>query len=428
MQKNSIINKLAENSRKLRNKKDIKERNKKTKSKTLLVIIAILCLAVIISFALIAYCNISKNKRISNINKNKEKWKTEALVSPEKASLQPAGYITLQWKSAKNMDEVSGYDVYVDDKKQGSVKGDTTTFEYYTTKVSSHEVYIVANLKHGGKIYSDIFTFYVNKKGFCLNKNMAANVDATKWNVSWYYNWSLYKHNYTSFQNLQFVPMFWTSAPTDANEIEVLPKLGYKYLLTFNEPDREDQSNMSVETAIEGITPLLNKGMYVGSPAAAVWPSVSTDWFQPFMEQMEEKKMEVDFICLHHYWNWYDEKGVQAFLDIIDETWEMYHKPIWITEFALSGVPARTKQMRQSAIDYMKGVLPELDKREYVERYAWFSFNPSDYKNGGSALLDTYTGEITDLGKVYQKLGTPEGYGNKKQVCQKENKKNDLAL
>ncbi len=398
--------------------------NQKNKKKLFLGIG--ICIALLAIVGITAGVHISKNNRIARINQEREKWKTEAVVSPVKGSLQPAGYITIEWSPADNMEQADSYEIYVDGKKQGKVEGDKNTFEYYTTEVSKHDAYIKANLKHGSTIYSDIFSFYVNKKGFCMNKDMAANVNATDWDVSWYYNWSISKHNYTSFQNLQFVPMFWTSAPTDKDEVEVLPKRGYKYLLTFNEPDRPDQANISVDTAIKGMKPLLNKGMYVGSPAVSVWPSISTDWFQPFMKKMKENKMDVDFIALHHYWNWYDDKGAKAFLDIVDESWEMYHKPIWITEFALSGVPNWTKQMRQSAIGYMKNILPQLDKREYVERYAWFSFNPSDFKNGGSALLDTYTGKITGLGKVYQQLGVPEGYKDKSIKLQQHNAKKDV--
>lgn len=398
----------------------------KGKKRKLFIGLSIGIVVLILVGAVVGF-NVSKNNRIANINQEKDKWKTEAILFPTKGSLQPAGYVTIEWESAENMDKVESYEIYVDGEKQGKVKGNKNTFEYYTTKVSKHDVYIKANLKHGSVIYSDIFSFYVNKKGFCMNKEMAANVNAAEWDVSWYYNWSISKHNYTSFQDLQFVPMFWTSAPTDENEVEVLPKRGYKYLLAFNEPDRPDQANMSVDDAIEGMKPLLNQGLYVGSPAVSIWPSISTDWFQPFMEKMEENKMEVDFITLHHYWNWHDEEGAKAFLDIVDESWEMYHKPIWITEFALSGVPNWTKQTRQSAINYMKNILPELDKREYVERYAWFSFSPSDYKNGGSALLDTYTGEITGLGKTYQKLGVPQGYGNEKQSLQQKNDKKDTV-
>lgn len=388
-----------------------------------------LCISIvgIIIIGIIVGINISNNNRIANINQLKSQWKKEALISPAKLSLQAAGYITIEWNSAEKMDDVDSYEIYVDNKKEGEVQGNKTTFEYYTTKVSKHEVFVKANLKHGSEIYSDIFYFYVNKKGFCMNTDMASNVNADEWNVSWYYNWSLSKHNYTSFQDLEFVPMFWTSAPTDKNEVEVLPKRGYKNLLAFNEPDRPDQANISVDTAIEGMKPLLNKGIRVGSPAVSIWPSISTDWFQPFMKKMKENKMDVDFITLHHYWNWHTREGAEAFLKIVDESWEMYHKPIWITEFALSGVPDWTKQTRQSAINYMKIVLPELDKRDYVERYSWFSFSKSDFKNSGSALLDTYTGKITGLGELYQKLGIPEGYQDKKQTEQRDNNKKDIV-
>ena len=185
---------------------------------------------------------------------------------------------------------------------------------------------------------------------------------------------------------------------------------------------------MSVDDAVNGMKSILNQGLIVGSPAASVWPSASEEWFQPFMKKMKQEKMDDDmaFLALHHYWNWHTKEGAEAFLKIIDETWEMYKKPIWITEFALSGVPAWTKQTRQSAIDYMKIVLPELDKRDYVERYAWFSFEPTDYKNGGSSLINSYKGKITQLGYEYQKLGVPEGYGKKGQVLQEKNPNDDI--
>lgn len=399
-------------------------KQKEKSNKKILILIGIV---VVVFMGAIFGLNIAKNKRIANIYALKKQWKTEAVTFPTTGSLQPAGYITIEWNPADKMDDIESYEIYANGEKQGTVNGNKTSFEYYTTNVSKHDVYIKANLKHGGVIYSDIFSFYVNKKGLCMNKDMASNVEATDWDVSWYYNWSISKHNYTSFQDLQFVPMFWTSAPTDKSEVEVLPKRGYKYVLGFNEPDRPDQANMSVEDAIEGMKPLLNKGLYVGSPAVSIWPSISTDWFQPFMDGMKENDMDMDFITLHHYWNWHSEDGAKAFLDIVDESWEMYHKPIWITEFALSGVPDWTKQTRQAAIKYMKIILPELDKREYVERYAWFSFSKSDYKNSGSALLDTYTGKITGLGKVYQKLGVPESYGDKNQTLQCHNDKKDIV-
>lgn len=75
---------------------------------------------------------------------------------------------------------------------------------------------------------------------------------------------------------------------------------------------------------------------------------------------------------------------------------------------------------------YMKKVISGLDKRDYVERYAWFSFSPTDYKNGGSGLLNHYEGKITDLGYLYQKLGMPKGYDRKNPVKAKANPKEDV--
>lgn len=393
------------------------------KKKSIIALAVAIC---IIIGAIVIAIQITNKNRIEKINENRQQWKTSAVTFPEQGSLQPAGYITMNWNSAEKLGKVEGYKVYVNDKMIAETDGDTTTCEYYTTEVKLHSAYIEVDLENGSKVYSDIFSFYVNKKGFCLNKEMARYINADDWGVSWYYNWSITKHNYTSFQNLQFVPMMWTTAPTDKDEIAVLPKLGYKYVLAFNEPDLEEQSNISVEDAVEGMKAFMNQGILVGAPATALCPPWSDEWFVPFMEQMEKEDMDVDFIPIHHYWNWWDEDGVQAFLDLVDETWEMYHKPIWITEFAISGVPSRTEQMRQSVIDYMSGVIPELDQREYVERYAWFSFSPSDYKNGGSALFERTTGEITDLGALYQKLGLPEGYGEENVELQEKNPKEDI--
>lgn len=394
-----------------------------TKKKSIIVFAMTVCFIII---ATVVGVQVINKNRIQKINDNCQEWKETAVTFPEKGSLQPAGYITINWNDAGKMGKVKGYKVYVDDEKIAETDGNTTTCEYYTTQVRLHHAYIQADLEKGSKVYSDIVSFYVNKKGFCLNKDMARYINADDWGVSWYYNWSITKHNFTSFQNLQFVPMMWTTAPTDKDEIAVLPKLGYKYVLAFNEPDLEEQSNISVEDAVEGMKAFMNQGILVGSPATALCPPWSDEWFVPFMEQMEKEDMDVDFIPIHHYWNWWNEEGVQAFLDLVDETWEMYHKPIWITEFAISGVPSRTEEMRQSVIDYMNGVIPELDKREYVERYAWFSFSPSDYKNGGSALFERTSGEVTDLGHLYQKLGIPEGYGDENAVLQEKNTKEDI--
>ncbi len=343
--------------------------------------------------------------------KNIKEWKSSALTSPKANSLSPAGHILVEFKKAKDISGVKKYEIYIDDKKVCDVDKNKNSSEIYLTKTKGYKIKIVA-ITDKEKIESNCNTIYVNKKGLCMNKEMAWNVEADKWGASWYYNWSFSKHNYVSFRDLEFVPMIWSKFDTDSDNITLCKELGYRHILAYNEPDAVDQSDIPVDDAVEGMKDFQNKGLYVGLPATALMPEWSKDWFKPFMKKIEANNLKYDFIPVHHYWNWYDDEGAEAFLKMIDNTYNMYHKPIWVTEFAISGVPRKDGDPRREevVIRYMKKVIEGLEKRDYVERYAWFSFPVSNERNSASAMLNTYTGKITDLGKQYIKIGMPKGY------------------
>lgn len=363
-----------------------------------------------------------------NIGGHRKEWENSAILTPAAGSLQAAGSITISWNSADFLGDVSGYKIYIDGAFETEVDGETTTYEYYSTEVTSHEVYVEADMKYGAILNSDIVTFFVNKKGFCTNKDMAMELNAKKWGVSWYYNWAMEPFKYTSFQDLEYVPMLWTIGSFDERNMQLFNAYQYKYLLTYNEPDRSDQSDLSVEQVMEGMkTVFENRGnLKIGSPATAQLPKWSKDWFQPYMKEMEQAGYDLDFIAIHHYWNWYADEGVDAFIELIEDAYERYHKPIWITEFAISGVPSVDKKAEKVVQNYMKKVIQRLDQLDYVERYAWFSFQTTDRRNSASSMFNHYTGEITDLGALYQKAGMPEGYGEKIYKTPKENPIEDV--
>ena len=215
-------------------------KNKRISLKGIFQIILILILGATVLaaciVAVIKYQNVEAAKReqkdrisaAEKIVKEKDKWKSDAFITPTSGSLKAAGYITIEWKSAKNMGKVEGYKLYIDNEKVAETDSKTTSFEYYTTKKQSHEIYVEADMQYGSVVYSDIYTFFVNKKGFCLNKDMSMNVTATDWGTSWYYNWDMTPFNYDSFQEMEFVPMMWSSFPGDKDQIAVFPKMGYK--------------------------------------------------------------------------------------------------------------------------------------------------------------------------------------------------------
>ena len=90
--------------------------------------------------------------------------------------------------------------------------------------------------------------------------------------------------------------------------------------------------------------------------------------------------------------------------EVVDWTWNTYHKPIWITEFSTTGASI-TATGGNGTKEFWERVMPGLDSREYVERYAAFDFN-----SPSTGLWLYGTGELTPAGEVYRDQGNPEGY------------------
>lgn len=197
--------------------------------------------------------------------------------------------------------------------------------------------------------------------------------------ASWYYTWGL---NEIRGAQVPFVPMVWGKT--------VQTKVFSGPLLVINEPDRPDQSNMTVDEAVNVFESL--KADRKGSPAVAANP-LKSPWFNDFMSRVTP-----DFLCVH----WYGPPHPDSLLNIVDGLWAKYSLPIWITEFAVAQWDS-TKPMYTvgQVADFMRRVLPELEKRTYVERYAWKTRDQSDPYMGTSALFQP-DGSFTEIGILYK--------------------------
>lgn len=216
----------------------------------------------------------------------------------------------------------------------------------------------------------------------------------------WYYTWGTLVPVPTP-QNCDFVSMFWGAGNmTDANISAVQQSKAQgavKYVLGFNEPDRSDQSNMTVSQALAYWPKLESLGLPLGSPATS-WPTLQ--WFYDFMDSCIAEKKRVDFICVHMYVGTDDN----SFVSTLQTVYNKYHLPIWITEFATADWNATTTGNNQytaaDALGLMQRLLPKLDSLPYVQRYAWFSGDPNSAQLWPSALIGT-NGKLTTLGQWY---------------------------
>jgi len=280
------------------------------------------------------------------------------------------------------------------------------------------------------KIYLILFllillqhSFASEKKGACLaDLKSADRINAL--NVSWYYTWKPYPIKGTS---ANFVPMLWGGKQKRLKkELKVLRSMGkVPVLLVFNEPDKKDQANMTVEQVVKLWPEIKQLADKISSPAVA---GGTNQWFKKFYNIAKKKHLKFDFIAVHLY----TSPNPKKFLKKIDYIYKKYHLPIWITEFAVADwksskrncklkkkYKCKNKYSEKEVLEFMKAVLPELEKRPYVEKYAWFGAGHDCYKREQvrtSCLFDKY-GKLTSVGCFYALFKWPKEKSVPKNYC-----------
>jgi hypothetical protein len=246
------------------------------------------------------------------------------------------------------------------------------------------------------------------KRGIAYGSNSDADLAALSAGIGWWYNWSaspdatLTKGAPTS--GVEFVPMIWGGTFDPAKLATQVPA-GAKYLLTFNEPNFNAQSNLTPQQAaalwpkvqafadahgLAIVSPALN---YCGGGCNETNPFT---WLDAFFAACTGCR--VDYVAAH----WYacTKSALQGYLA---EYETKYDKPLWLTEFScLDGSIAATAA---NETKYMTDALALLESDPKVFRYSWFTgrFSSQPAIN----LLGAASGALTPLGQTYVSL--PEG-------------------
>jgi RNA polymerase sigma factor (sigma-70 family) len=216
--------------------------------------------------------------------------------------------------------------------------------------------------------------------------------------AGWYYTWSA---GHSGISGPGFVPMIWGGASTDANSLAQAKKAG-PYLLGFNEPDMSAQSNMTVDQALSLWPKLMATGKVLGSPAVAYGGDTAGGWLDRFMSGARQKGYRVDFIALHWYGGDFTTPDAVAQLtSYLEAVHNRYHKPIWLTEFALIDFSHGTRfpTDRQQAA-FVTAAARMLDGLTYLQRYAWFGL-PADDGKPSSGLFHSGAVE-TAAGRAFE--------------------------
>jgi hypothetical protein len=224
-------------------------------------------------------------------------------------------------------------------------------------------------------------------------------------NPAWYYTWAA--DGIDAVQNVEFVPMVWggTNIQTQIDDVQALGPGKRPIVLGCNEPDGAAQSNMTVAEVLQWWPQISDLAARTVAPAPV---NPFDSWYTEFVQQAAALGLRWNYVAVHNY------PGADAagFLSTIDQVYETYGLPIWITEFAVADwtatTPGTNQYSAEQVLEFMTAVLPELERRPYVARYAWFGAGPAaatSVKLGPSALFDT-AGDMTALGQFYSQFGT----------------------
>jgi hypothetical protein len=165
-------------------------------------------------------------------------------------------------------------------------------------------------------------------------------------------------------------------------------------VLGFNEPNKSDQANLTVDQVV-ALWPALtaNADLRVGSPATSA-DSSGQSWFTQFMGDVSTNALRVDFVALHWYgWN-------AGSCDAKASNLESYLKwaegaagdrPLWLTEWGCMNASNPDPATVQA---FFQGALSMFARHPRLERYAWYPWNTNN------ELVDA-NDQLTSLGTVF---------------------------
>lgn len=208
-------------------------------------------------------------------------------------------------------------------------------------------------------------------------------------NCSWFYGWN--GDNYSRIDH-EYVPqrvsIWWPSYDVLESRVDVT------HLLGNNEPDYKDENgwNVSPEEVADKWYEMTRAGLRIGSPAIA---NNLDGWLKPFMKRCEENNYRVDFIAVH--WYWYATG--QSYSDAVNNYYNMFGRPIWLTEFNYGANwteekwPDADRTATEKNMEHQKKGLSEiveaLEANPHLERYAIYNW----VEDCRSLYLDDAPGE-----------------------------------
>jgi hypothetical protein len=239
---------------------------------------------------------------------------------------------------------------------------------------------------------------FVSKKGWCQTGWMSSGSpesNTNKMNGTWLYTWSA---DQSSKNNYEYVPEKWQRYWPSWDEIN--NKENISHVMSYNEPDHTEQSNITVAQAVAQWPEFMKSGLRIGSPACTEFSS----WLYPFIDSIKARNYRCDYVVIHAYWG-----GLSAsqWYNNLKAIYQRTGRPLWIKEWnngaswTTEWWPDGYSESLTKQYNELKAILNVMDTASFVERYS--IYNWVGYKR----MLITDEGWITPAGELYRDSKPP---------------------
>lgn len=237
-------------------------------------------------------------------------------------------------------------------------------------------------------------------------------------NPAWTYNWGR-TNTHTLPAGIPFFPMQWGNFNWDIGSNQGPLWQEYPtwrrradavHLLGFNEPDRSDQSNMTLNTVISQWPRLMELDLPLVSPVPATAGGAGA-WLDQFFTQANQLGYRVDYTAVHTYPG-PNSGSSNSLVDFIKGAQSLTKRPVWLTEFSFVDWDGNLSWSEEDNYNCLAEFLWRAETIPELRKYAlfvftadsqnpqpantWQSFSPAPRSNSYDS-----NGNLTAFGKLY---------------------------
>jgi autotransporter-associated beta strand protein len=245
-------------------------------------------------------------------------------------------------------------------------------------------------------------------------KGIGGTTFAQGTNPNWAYNWGRSLNNPMP-ADASFFPMQWGNFSWDIGSAQgplwqEYPRWRTRadgvHLMGFNEPDRTDQSNMTMEQVISLWPRLQEMDLPLVGPAPG-----TASWLTDFYTQSDALGYRVDYTAIHAY----PGPSATNLINSINNaaTYNGKTRPVWLTEFSFVDWGKNQSWSEENTYNELAEFLWRAESNANLRKYALFVFTENDEwpqpANSWSAVSpaprsNSYdrNGNLTAFGKLYQ--------------------------